>query len=293
MRLSSSVDFLPATRDGLSRFLAKQEDDGVLARLAHQWLGPQGGNPLFFVPTRDRPLEPASLGYAYENVEFFSTGGVRLHGWYFPAHGPRPARATIVFSHGNTGSLGHHFGLVAWLIHEGFNLFMYDYRGYGASEGSPDRQGVVDDVAAAFRYVASRQDLDAGRLVSLGHSLGAAATITGLGLTKPEGLVAVVGLAPFVSYRAMALRLGGKIGAGLVTDELSPRDYIGLLAPTPLLLIHATGDALIPIAHSEILHDLAGEPKTLLEVSGCHVHLVSPHQLDTRGKILAWLQGCL
>jgi fermentation-respiration switch protein FrsA (DUF1100 family) len=289
------VDFLPATREGLARLLAGagQKGNGVLAKLAQHWLGPEGGNPLFFVPTRDRPIDPANLGFDYQDVEFPSGGGVLLHGWFFPAIDVQPARGTVVFSHGNTGSIGHHFGYVAWLIQEGFNLFMYDYRGYGASQGTPERLGVIDDVAAAFAFIASRKDLNPGRLISLGHSLGAATSITALGRAKPEGLAALIALAPFLSYQAMAMRLGGQIGASMVTDELSPRDYVASLAPTPLLLIHATADALIPVAHSAALHQLAGEPKTFLEVNGCHIHLVSPHQPDTRGKILSWLERLL
>jgi alpha-beta hydrolase superfamily lysophospholipase len=87
----------------------------------------------------------------------------------------------IVFSHGNTGSIGHHLGFVIWLVDAGYNVLMYDYRGFGKSGGMVDRRGMVNDVKAAFTYTSSRADVDAGNLVSYGHSLGGAKSVTAIG----------------------------------------------------------------------------------------------------------------
>jgi fermentation-respiration switch protein FrsA (DUF1100 family) len=177
-----------------------------------------------------------------------------------------------------------------WLAEAGYNVLMYDYRGFGKSGGSVDRRGMINDVKAAFAYAAKRRDVDARHLVSYGHSLGGAKSVTALGETPVKGLRAVVIDGAFASYQTMAGVIGGQLGASLVTDELAPKDYVRKLSPVPLLVVHGSRDEVVPVSQGRQLYEAAGEPKTLFEVkSGRHGDSLSRDHGSYRKRMLAWL----
>ena len=252
-------------------------------------VGAHGGNQLFYFPTHDTPATPADWGCKFENVSFKSGDGTPLDGWFIPAKGSK-AKGTVVFSHGNAGSLGYHLGFVIWLAEAGYNVLMYDYRGFGKSGGHVDRRGMVDDVKAAFVYAARRADVNSSRLISYGHSLGGAQSVTALGESPVKGLRAVVTDSAFSSYQAMARVVCGRLGEELVSDELSPKDYVQKISPVPLLIIHGTMDQVVPIAQGHVLFAAACQPKTLFEVkAGHHGDSLSRDNGAFRVRMLAWL----
>lgn len=280
-----------AAPDQLRALLA--DPNGDLARLATGILGKQGGNQLFYFPTRDEPATPATWGLKYESVDFKSADGTPLHGWFIPAKNKAP-KGTVIFSHGNSGSIGYHLGFVAWLAEASFNVMIYDYRGFGKSGGNVDRRGMIDDVKAAFEYARQRHDIDPNRLVSFGHSLGGAQSITALAEAPVAGLRAIIIDGAFASYQAMARVVGGQLGASLVTDELSPKDFVKKLSPVPLLVVHGARDEVVPVAQGRQLFEAAGEPKTLFEVkSGRHGTALSDDGGAYRKKMIAWLDEVL
>lgn len=267
--------------------------NGEVARQAEQVLGKNGGNKLFYFPTHDEPATPKTWGFNYEDVTFKSADGTPLHGWFIPGHG-KLRKGTVVFSHGNAGSVGHHLGFILWMADAGYNVLMYDYRGFGKSGGIVDRRGILDDVKAAFAYVKSRPDIDQNKLVSYGHSLGGAKSVTALAETPVKGLRAVVIDGAFASYLAMARFVGGQLGERLVSDEWAPKDFVEKLAPTPLLVVHGTVDEVVPYSQGKLLFDRAAQPKTLFEVKGGH-HGDSLYlnQGTYRKKMLSWLDQAM
>lgn len=283
-----------ATAEDLRAIL--QDPNADLAKAAQAFRGNKGGNQLFYFPTRDEPATPATWGLKFESVDFYSADDTPLHGWFIPAKSKpaKSAKGTVVFSHGNAGSIGHHLGFSAWLAEAGYNVFMYDYRGFGKSGGKVDRRGMIDDVKAAFAYVNKRSDIDVTRLISYGHSLGGAQSVTALGESPVKGLRAIVIDGAFASYQAMAGVIGGQLGASLVTDELSPKDYVKKLTPVPLLVVHGSRDEVVPVSQGRQLYEAAGEPKTLFEVkSGRHGTALSEDDGAYRRKMIAWLDEVL
>jgi uncharacterized protein len=254
-----------------------------------------GGNTnrFFYFPTHDEPATPADWGFRFENVDFKSTDGTNLHGWFIPPRA-KQAKGTVVFSHGNAGSLGYHLGFVMWLAEAGYQVFMYDYRGFGKSGGELDRRGMIEDVKGAFAYVGARKDVDARRLVSYGHSLGGAKSVAAIAEKRVEGLRAVVIDGAFASYQAMARVVGGDLGAKLITDEFSPKDFIGKISGTSLLVIHGDRDLVVPVSQGKQLFDLAKEPKTLFEVKdGGHGDSLARQNGAYRKRMLEWLDGVM
>lgn len=270
-----------------------RDPNGDLAVLTRAFLGKGGGNGLFYYPTADPTSTPATWGWKFEDVWFKSLDGTRLHGWFLPATGKK-AKGTIVFSHGNTGAMGYHLGFVTWLMPEGFNVLMFDYRGFGSSGGTVQRHGMIEDVCAAFDYIRTRRDVDTRRLISMGHSLGGAKSIAALAERPVQGLRAIVSDSGFASYQGMADVMAGKVGSGIVTDEWAPKDCVAKLSPTPLLLIHGTADEVIPYAQATQLFAAAGAPKTLFTVEGGHHgNSLWRNNGEYRRKMIAWLDGVM
>lgn len=272
-----------------------QDKGGQLSKLAQALLGKNGGDRLFYFPTRDQPYTPKKYGYKYEDVRFKSADGTALHGWFLPAHqGAKTAKGTIVFSHGNAGSIAHHLGFVDWLVVAGYNVLMYDYRAFGQSGGVLSRKGMIDDVQAAFAYVATRKDVDASKLISFSHSLGGAKTIASIGMKPIKGLRAVITDGAFASYKQMAEQKAGKVGSNITTDEFSAIQYVENISPVPLLVIHGTEDRMVPLSQGEALFKKAREPKTFFKIEGGnHTKALAKNDGEYRKKMLAWLDKVL
>ncbi len=257
---------------------------------------------MFYYPDRTVYGTPASHGLKYEQIRFRSRDGTVLSGWFIPAVGR--AKGTVIHFHGNAQNMTSHFGFVSWLPASGFNLFMFDYRGYGLSEGRPDKRGLYLDSCAALDYVRSRGDLDKKRLLLFGQSLGGAQAMSAMAGSDRRGIRAVVAEASFFSYRAivrdaiatmpLVSRLATPLSYLLIGDEYSPSACVAEIAPVPLLLIHGTADRIIPWEHSRLLLERAGEPKQFWRLEGidhteAFVDPDSPH----RRRLVEFLEAAV
>lgn len=224
---------------------------------------------LFYFPDRVKYGSPADIDLAFESVAFQSKDGTALTGWFIPAEGvetPSAAKGTVVHMHGNAQNMTAHWQYAGWIPDRGYNLFVFDYRGYGQSHGAPDPDGVFEDSIAALDYLRSRTDIDTSRLYVFGQSLGGMLAIAAAGASK-EGVRAVIAEAPFHSYTAIADDMMPE--AELVVDDAAcATTYVGNLSPIPLLLLHGTKDKIVPHAHSEMLLREANEPKKLVTIDG-------------------------
>jgi len=256
-----------------------------------------GCTSLFFKPGREFVNDPATQQRAPEDVYFTSSDNVRLHGWYFHAQGEE--RGTILVCHGNVENLSTHVKLDLWLIDAGYNLFIFDYRGYGRSEGEPDVQGIHLDAEAALETLLTRfpPPHDDGVIV-FGKSLGGAVAVYTVANSPFKNRVkALLIESTFSSYRAIAREkiAGSVIGwpfqyplSFLVSDRYSPVDYIERISPIPLLIMHGTEDPIVPVAEGRALFEAAREPKQYWELPGLG-HVKSWTDEATRKRLLAYL----
>jgi hypothetical protein len=269
----------------------------VLAGLA---LALGGCTGVIFHPMRELVLTPDQIGLEYEEVEFEATDGVRLHGWFLPARAPR--RGSILFLHGNAENISTHIASVAWLPARGFDVLLFDYRGYGRSEGSPSLAGLHLDFDAALATMAARPEPDPDRIVVFGQSLGASLAITALAASpRREQVRALVIEGAFTSYRELAReKLAGfwltwplQAPLGLtIDDSYRPIDAIGELAPLPLLIVHGEADRVVPPAHALALYEAAHPPKTLWLVPGAG-HISAFATPVNRAELVDYLAGTL
>ncbi len=215
---------------------------------------------LIYVPTRELAGTPASLGLAYQEVWFQAEDGVRLHGWLIP--GPRPV--TLLWFHGNAGNISHRLDNIRQ-IHDrlGIAVFIFDYRGYGRSDGSPTEAGLYRDARAAREALVGSLGVPPGQIVYFGRSLGAAVALD-LALTHPPfGLILE---SPFLSVQAMANRTLPGSGFLFKTrfDSLAKIRRLRI----PLLVAHGESDEVVPHEHGRRLFEAASEPKAFYTIPG-------------------------
>jgi fermentation-respiration switch protein FrsA (DUF1100 family) len=236
---------------------------------------------MFFYPDSAQYTQPQRFGLSHEDVFITTADGAQLHGWWLPAKAP--ALGTVLHLHGNAANIGNHLPLVAWLPAAGFNVLMLDYRGFGRSQGRPTLAGVVDDAAAALRYLRARPDIDAQRLIVFGQSLGGATALRLLA-RDAEGVRLAVIEAAFASYRGIArdAALRSIVLAPLLPLALpmlpgAADDPVTALAKVrvPLLILHGTADEVIPFAHGERLAAAAPEAVFIRIEGASHMELLT------------------
>lgn len=260
-------------------------------------------NRMFYYPNRIEYRAPQSIGGGARDVFFRSEDGTGLHGWYVEALTSN-AIATIVHFHGNAQNLTAHSSFVEWLPAEGFNVFMFDYRGYGKSEGRPSREGLFMDGVAALREVRRLPGVDTNRIIIIGQSLGGATALAVAG-RHPElrGQALIIDSA-FYSYRRIVrdkikmipllslLRV--PLSYLLVSNAYTPEHTLADIAPVPVLFLHGTADVVIPYSHSEMLFAAAAEPKELIIIPGAgHIEGMYDTKYEIRPRVLAFIRNAI
>lgn len=195
-----------------------------------------------------------------ESVRFASADGTRLHGWFIPGGTDPRSLPTILHVHGNAGNIESHIGFTDYLPAAGFNLFIFDYRGYGESEGSArTRKPLIEDTNAAIDALLARPDVDPARIGLYGQSLGGAIGLNVM--ARRDELRAAVIESSFTSWRDIAASAvgGGQPGAisntlaaMLIQDSCRVDDAIANI-DRPILLLHGDQDSIVPVEHSRKL----------------------------------------
>jgi fermentation-respiration switch protein FrsA (DUF1100 family) len=166
--------------------------------------------------------------------------------------------------HGNAGKLENHLNFAAWLPNEGYNLFMFDYRGFGLSQVARQTpKALMEDTKAAIAYVRGRNGLDRDKLFIFAQSLGGNNAIAAIASGQRRGIKAVLIDSTFTSYKEIADETMA-YGGIFMSDKYAAANLIADISPIPLLFMHGTSDSIIPYKHSEKLYALAKHPKKLI-----------------------------
>lgn len=193
---------------------------------------------------------------------FTTEDGVRLNGWFMPNDS---GLGTLVVSHGNAGNISHRIDRLIRFKRAGFSVFLYDYRGYGRSDGSPTEEGIYRDGLAAFDYASKLPDVDPARMIIFGTSLGSAVAVE---VATQRSATALVLETPFTSAKDMAGALYPFLPAKyLVRSRFDSEQKIRSIR-TPVLIIHGTEDSIVPIELGKQLFDAANQPKEFYEIPG-------------------------
>ncbi len=218
-------------------------------------------------PYRTMEATGGELGRPFEDVWFAAADGVRLNGWFYAAAPDSPRRDyVILLCHGNAGNISHRLAHARLLLDTGCSLFLFDYRGYGRSEGRPSETGTYQDAEAAGDWLEQR-GLPRGRILLVGESLGGGVA-SEIAHRKPVG-----GLVLLSSFTSVP-DLGADLFPWLPVRWLSRIRYdTRSKLPeirVPVLILHSRADRLVGFHHAEANLAAANPPKELVELEGDH-----------------------
>ncbi len=215
-----------------------------------------------YYPSRQILEDPRSIGLNFQEVSLSTVDKIRLHGWFVPCEG---ARCTLLICHGNAGNIGDRLPYLE-IFHElGVHVLVFDYRGYGKSEGKPFEEGLYRDAQAAYAWWARERQPQGEQLVLFGESLGGAVAVNLAANVAPSGLILQ---STFTSAKDMAsgnmiLRLLFPLGR----VQFNSAGKIGKVN-CPKFFIHGTRDDIVPFRLGKDLYAWAPPPKSFYEVPG-------------------------
>jgi fermentation-respiration switch protein FrsA (DUF1100 family) len=205
-----------------------------------------------------RIFAPQPSGYArlpYE-LKIVSGNGERINAVYLEHP---DAKYTLLFSHGNAEDLSNVVPFMQQFYALGYSVLMYDYRGYGTSEGRPSTRNAKQDAAAAYDWLVRKKGIAPKSIISQGRSLGGALATWLAAHREVGGLIVEIS---FVS--AIRVKTHWPL---LPWDKFNSLKSIRR-AHCPALVIHGTADEVIPFWHGQKLYEAAPEPRQHLWIEG-------------------------
>lgn len=218
---------------------------------------------VFFPPTRQPTQKPHYL----ETAAFVTSDGFRLHGFFLP--GEAEDAPTILYFHGNAETAADNIPLAEWSMTNGFGLLLYDYRGYGSSEGHipKNENEFFLDGEAAWTYLTDTKQIAPTNIVLWGRSLGGAAAVHLASIHRPR---AVVLQSTFASGIDLGKQMMPWLPIASITRFPFRNDEKITQSASPLLVLHAPDDSVIPFQQGRLLFEHAPLPKNMMLFSGGH-----------------------
>lgn len=212
---------------------------------------------LIYFPVKVVNQTPADIGLSYEWRRFLTYDGHQLTGWWIPH--PEPV-ASLLFFHGNAGNIGDRIHNLLLFNRAGFSVFIFDYRGYGESEGKPDEEGLKMDADAAYEELTAQIGVPPEQIIFFGRSLGGVMAAHAARGRPIRGLI-LEGCFSSAGDMAEVIFYPLRIPRAFVGAKLETSSYLNL-RKCPLLVIHGTHDEVIPFRLGQKLFDGAAEPKS-------------------------------
>lgn len=233
---------------------------------------------LTFFPVPADPARPWTPPSGAQDVFFESAPGITLHGWYWRADPAKPAPITVLYSHGNSDNVVPFAPEAARLAAAGFDVLLFDYRGYGRSGGASEGEAtLVSDGRAALDYLVRQRGVPPQSVAHYGYSLG---SILAADLSVSHPCRAVVLLAPLASMPAHLSLTMPWLPQSLHGLGRNRFDTVGKIARAncPVMVIHGDRDEVINIAQGRGVWEAARDPKRLMIIRG------GPHWLGSVGN---------
>lgn len=240
-----------------------------------------------FFPMREMNRYPDMAGLPYEEVYLDTADGRKLYGWFIPNE---KADHTVLFLHGNAGNISHRLEKISLLYKMGLNVFLFDYRGYGRSEGTPSEAGLKLDARAAYDHLTCIWRVPADRIILYGESIGGAIAAD---LAVNRKVKALITEGAFTSIGDMAGIFYTFLPRFIISTKFDTLSKIRKIT-CPKLLIQSVDDEIVFFDMGKQLFDAAAGPKEFLKIRGGHnTAFLDSKEEFTRGIVafLADLRG--
>ncbi len=256
--------FLSKKRPGLKRMLITVIIGlclGYLSLLAFVYIRQP---KMLYFPTKEIEQTPAAIGLSFDELALKTEDGLTIAAWYIPAP---DAHAVLLFCHGNGGNISHRLDSIRIFHDLGLSVLIFDYRGYGRSEGEPTEKGTYLDAEAAWHFLVKDKGIDPARIVIFGRSLGSAVAAELAARKKAGALIIESG---FTSIPDIGRKYYPYMPVSLITRfHYASIDKVNKLV-LPKLVIHSPDDEIIPYEQGVRLFEKASEPKEFLKLQGNH-----------------------
>jgi fermentation-respiration switch protein FrsA (DUF1100 family) len=199
---------------------------------------------------------PALLGLAYEEISLVTADGLKISGWYLPAAEPHHA---LLYCHGNAGDIRDWVHAAPPFVEAGVSVLVFDYRGYGRSEGHPSEEGLYLDGEAVWSWLSDRGAAEDIPVSILGKSLGSAVACSLAARKRPKSLVLD---SAFTSMREIVAHNVPWVPSTAIPRLFESLDIVGDI-DCPTLVIHGGRDALVPIEHGRQLYKALNSAKAM------------------------------
>lgn len=220
---------------------------------------------LVYFPTKDVDMNPHDIGLEYESIFIKVDEDVKIHAWYVPK---KDAKTTLFFLHGNGGNISHRLDSIKLFNSLEMNVLIFDYRGYGNSEGSANEQNTYDDAKSAWEYLLKDKGVKPEDIIIFGRSLGGTIAAN-LGSTlKPKAIILE---STFTTVNELVSDIYSYVPKMLIRFKYETTKYLKDIN-CPILVVHSVDDDIIPYRFGEAVFGNANEPKTFVKISGDHNH---------------------
>lgn len=260
-----------------------------------------GCTSLFYHPDRIQYVKPENFNFNYREITFHPKDGTELIGWFFPAKTAK-VKGTIIHFHGNAQNMSAHFLGLSWVMDRGYNLFAWDYRGYGISDGKPTPEGVHQDSLAALGEGRKLwAENGKGKFIVYGQSLGGAVSMRALAdyedITQVD---LVVQDSTFMSYQDLSfyklkhslLLPFSPLAYVLISDKFSSEDFVKKIQRPILVIVGSKDDVVDERFGKKIFKTLKTDKKWLWKIPhGGHINVFHDPKSPYRDQFISLLES--
>lgn len=245
---------------------------------------------------------PKRLGHKPNEIKFESSDKVKLFAWHFPSK-IKKTKGTIIQFHGNAENISSHYVSLVWVINYGYHHFIFDYRGYGGSEGQPDQKGTYLDALAALNeaWKIHQKHTPNKKFIVYAQSLGGAIAMRAIEDFKHKKSIDLIVLdSTFSSYQRVARRtlsrrwftwIFSPLAWVLISDQYSADESIEN-NKIPLLVIHDKDDPSVPFSCSEDIYEKTKTKKDFWKLEdGRHIAVFAPDRIKNRERFVKFLNS--
>jgi fermentation-respiration switch protein FrsA (DUF1100 family) len=243
---------------------------------------------IIFYPMRGMNQTPANWGLEYEDVTLTTADGVQLNGWYIPHKQSEKllSKKVLLFFHGNAGNISHRRESIEIFHNSGLNVFIFDYRGYGKSQGKPGEQGFYQDATAAWRYLTEDKGFAADQILLFGRSLGGAVAAKLASEVQAHGLILESSFSSAPDFAKAVFPLLARLV--IKRYDFNTAESVQHVK-YPVLVLHSPNDEIMPFHLGEKVFKSANQPKRFIQMKGGHNDGFLLSQPEYQQELVEWL----